>query len=108
MNLDSLLHQCPPSIAIRIANNLRQLVEDFRFTWEDKTFAIGVSIGFVEIDSTTENLDILMSEADSACYAAKARGRNCVHIYQNHDVELSRQRGERQWIAKLNQALLER
>ncbi|MGK7938034.1 MAG: EAL domain-containing protein [Xenococcaceae cyanobacterium] len=100
-----LLHRCPLEIAIQIANNLIQLVEDFGFTWQDKTFTIGVSIGLVEIESSTENLDSLMSAADAACYAAKARGRNCVHIYQNNDAELSRQRGERQWIAKLNQAL---
>ena len=102
-----LLHRCPLEIAIQIANKLIQLCEDFGFTWQDKTFTIGVSIGLVEIESSTENLDSLMSAADAACYAAKARGRNCVHIYQNNDAELSRQRGERQWIAKLNQALSE-
>ena len=102
-----LLHQCPLEIAIQIANKLRQLIENFRFTWQNKTFAIGVSIGLVAINSSTENLDSLMSAADAACYAAKARGRNCVHLYHNNDAELSKQRGERQWIAKLNQALSE-
>ena len=102
-----LLHQCPLHIAVKIANILRQMIEAFRFTWEERVFNIGVSIGLVEIDSITENLNSLMSAADASCYAAKERGRNCIYIYQNNDIELSRQRGERQWIARLNQALEE-
>ena len=102
-----LLHQCPLEMAMQIANKLRQLVEDFTFTWQDTVFAIGVSIGLAEINSLTDNLDILVNSADAACYAAKARGGNCVHIYHHSDTELSRQRGERQWIATLNRALSE-
>ena len=102
-----LLHQCPLEMAIQIANKLRQLVEDFSFTWQDSVFAIGVSIGLAQINSLTGNLDILVNAADTACYAAKARGGNCIHIYHYNETELSRQDGERQWIATLNRALSE-
>ena len=102
-----LLHQCPLEMAIQIANKLRQLVEDFSFTWQDSVFAIGVSIGLAQINSLTGNLDILVNAADTACYAAKARGGNCIHIYHYNETELSRQDGQRQWIATLNRALSE-
>lgn len=102
-----LLHQCPIEIAHNIANQLRQLIENFRFAWEDKLFRIGVSIGLVAIDSTTENLTNLLSTADAACYAAKEKGRNCVHLYHKQDIVVAQQRGERQWIEKLNRALEE-
>ena len=102
-----LLHQCPLSIAIKIANNLRQWVEDFRFTWFGRTFSIGVSIGLVEITSNTESLSSLMNTADAACYVAKANGRNCIHAYKPNDVQLSRNLGQRQWIVRLNKALEE-
>ena len=100
-----LLTRCPIEIARKIANQLRQLVQDFYFTWEDKIFKIGVSIGLVAIDSTTTNLSNLLSTADAACYAAKEKGRNCVHLYHDRDTVVAQQRGERQWIEKLNRAL---
>ena len=102
-----LLNQCSTEIAHKIANQLRQLVQNFCFTWEDKIFKIGVSIGLVTIDSTTANLTNVLSTADAACYAAKEKGRNCVHLYHEKDTVVAQQRGERQWIEKLNRALEE-
>ncbi|MEM9508153.1 MAG: EAL domain-containing protein [Cyanobacteria bacterium P01_E01_bin.35] len=102
-----LLNRCPLTVAIKIANNLRQWIEDFRFSWQGRIFSIGVSIGLVEITSNTENLSSLMNTADAACYIAKDNGRNCIHVYQDNDVELSKNLGERQWIVRLNQALEE-
>ncbi len=42
-----LLDGCPEDQAERIANELREVVQDFRFIWQGKTFRIGVSIGLV-------------------------------------------------------------
>ena len=102
-----LLNQCSTEIAHQIANQLRQLVQNFCFTWEDKIFRIGVSIGLVTIDATTANLTNVLSTADAACYAAKEKGRNYVHLYHEKDTAVAQQRGERQWIEKLNRALEE-
>jgi len=102
-----LLHQCPIDIAQKIANQLRQLVEDFRFVWEDKIFRIGVSVGLVAINHTAENLTSILNKADTACYAAKEKGRNCVYLYHEEDVIVAQQRGQRQWVEKINLALEE-
>ena len=102
-----LLHQCPLPAATKIADKLRQAIDNLRFTWQGRTFSIGVSIGVIEITSITEDLTSLMSAADAACYAAKQKGRNCVHVYHHNDTELSTQLGGRQWITRLNQALKE-
>ncbi len=100
-----LLFQCPIVEASNIAEKLRHLVHQFRFVWHNKTFIIGVSIGVVAIDQTSQDLMEVMGAADAACYAAKARGRNCIHIYRQDDSELIRQRGERQLISKISHAL---
>ena len=100
-----LLTQCSSFQATEIAENLKDLVHQFRFIWNGKTFIIGVSIGVVAIDQTTQDLMELLGAADAACYAAKARGRNCVHLYSLDDDELIKQRGERQLISKISRAL---
>ena len=100
-----LLTQCSLSQATLIAENLKDLVHQFRFIWNGKTFIIGVSIGVVAIDKTSQDLRELLGAADAACYAAKARGRNCVHIYSVDDSELIKQRGQRQLISQISRSL---
>ncbi len=100
-----LLEDCPPDQARRIANAIVQSVRDYRFTWEGKTFTIGVSIGLVTVDHTSGSSAAVMSAADAACYAAKERGRNRVHAYHPDDAELAQRQGEMQWVARLNAAI---
>lgn len=100
-----LLDSCPVGKAQGIANELRAVVEDYRFAWQDKTFAVGVSIGLVAITTETESLSWALSAADTACYMAKDSGRNRVHVYELHDDELNRRRSEMQWVSRLNAAL---
>ena len=100
-----LLSQCPLSQAAQIAETIKDLVHHFRFVWEGKTFMIGVSIGVVAIDQPSQSLMEVMGAADAACYAAKAKGRNCVHVYRLDDSELIKQRGERQIVSQISRAL---
>jgi len=100
-----LLHQCDLDQAEQVANTLREAVQNFRFPWQAQTFTIGVSIGLVAIDVTSDNLAALLMAADAACYAAKNQGRNRVHIFRADDQALLRQKDEMQWATKLGRAL---
>lgn len=102
-----LLGECLPPQAKNIAEKICATVKDFRFVWGDKAFELGVSIGLVEITKQSENITNIMSAADTACYAAKDRGRNRVHVYQADDKELQARYGEMQWVPRLAQALTE-
>ncbi len=99
-----LLENCTLDKAKTIAEQFRRSVQEFRFSWEGKTFAIGVSIGIVEINDLTEDVADALSAADSACYMAKDLGRNRIHVYQRDDKEIAKRQGEMQWIAKLQHA----
>ncbi|MBD1808479.1 EAL domain-containing protein [Microcoleus sp. FACHB-SPT15] len=102
-----LLNHCPLDAAVRVASKLLERLQEFRYVWQDKTFTIGVSIGVVAIDANTQSVTSLLSAADAACYAAKNKGRNRVHIYQADDRELAIQQSQMQWVTRLNQALEE-
>jgi|GEM_PF-732095 len=102
-----LLENCNLHQAERVANAIRQAVQDFRFYWEDNTFNVGVSIGLVPLDWTSETTTDLLRRADTACYTAKDKGRNRIHIYHPDDEELVKRHGEMQWISRINDALRE-
>ncbi|MGB3292301.1 MAG: EAL domain-containing protein [Phormidesmis sp.] len=101
-----ILHQCPLEPALKIANILREQIQDLQFLWNGKRFQIGVSIGLVIIDETCKSGDIAMSKADAACYTAKRQGRNHVYLYnEDNDQALAQAQGQLQWIDRLTQAL---
>jgi EAL domain-containing protein (putative c-di-GMP-specific phosphodiesterase class I) len=92
---------------MRTAETLREGVRAFRFTWEDRVFRLGASIGVVPITADNEDVASILSAADSACQAAKEGGRNRVHSFAENDIELMRRRREMQWAARINSALEE-
>jgi len=102
-----LLENCPLDRALEIAESLRQVVKDFRFTWEGHPFDLGASIGLVLIDADSVSIEELMSEADAACYAAKEKGRNRVQVFRPGNLELARRHGEMQWVSRISHALEE-
>ncbi len=102
-----LLESCSLDEALRLAELLREAVRNFRFTWEDRVFRLGASVGVVPISADNEDVASILSAADSACAAAKEAGRNRVHSFAENDVELMRRRREMQWAARINAALEE-
>jgi PleD family two-component response regulator len=52
------------------------------FTWEDKTYRIGTSVGIVHVTSAFSTFEECMAAADAACYEAKNNGRGNVVVHQ--------------------------
>ncbi|MFK8016297.1 MAG: EAL domain-containing protein [Gammaproteobacteria bacterium] len=102
-----LLEACTLEEAMQTAESLREAISDYKFSWEDRTFRLGVSIGLVPIAEDSDDITSVLSAADSACAAAKEAGRNRIHCFQENDIEFMRRRREMQWAARINNALEE-
>jgi len=100
-----LMSHCSLEEAFHACEKLRNMVRDFQFAWEDRSFSIGVSIGISSINGGTGNAVDSLKEADAACYAAKEKGRNRVHVFRFDDEELALRQGEMQWVEKIQQGL---
>jgi diguanylate cyclase (GGDEF)-like protein/PAS domain S-box-containing protein len=100
-----LLYGCPLERARSIAGGLLEAVRELRFVWHDKSFAVGASIGVASLTGTSASAAEAMSSADAACYVAKNLGRNRVQLDAPEDRELSRQRGEMNYVSRLTRAL---
>lgn len=101
----ALLSGCPLDEANAIAQRVLKAVQSFRFRWDDKTLSVSISIGVVGVRREIENLTALLSAADTACYAAKERGRGRVQVYRPDDLDMQRARGELSWATRINDAL---
>jgi diguanylate cyclase (GGDEF)-like protein/PAS domain S-box-containing protein len=97
-----LLQDCTQDQALRIAENMRQAIRDYRFTWQGGALAVGASIGIVEITDEIPTVANVMSAADVACYAAKDSGRNRVQLYRPDD--MPERHREMHWVSKLARA----
>lgn len=102
-----LLAGCPLDKARQIADDVCRAVREYRFTWQERAFDIGVSIGLVEVGPESGSPEDVLSAADSACYVAKQKGRGRTHVYSVRDELLARERGEIQWLQHLQRALKE-
>jgi diguanylate cyclase (GGDEF)-like protein len=102
-----LLENCSISDALEVADTFRAEVQRFRFKWGDRIFAVGMSVGMVAINRDSGTAASLLSAADAACYVAKDRGRNQIHLYESRDIDLVRHRGEMQWVTRIQRALEE-
>jgi diguanylate cyclase (GGDEF)-like protein len=99
-----LLRDCTLERAAAVAECIRTAVAGYRFPHEGRVFSVGVSAGVVALRPGDDPGDAVRA-ADAACYAAKHRGRNRVHVVSSADGHLDRRRGEAQWAERLMNAI---
>lgn len=102
-----LLESATLEEALHTAELLCEAVKNFRFTWEDRVFRLGASVGVVPISADNEDVASILSAADGACATAKEQGGNRVHSFAENDIELMRRRRETQWASHISSALEE-
>ncbi|WP_309707314.1 EAL domain-containing protein [Armatimonas sp.] len=100
-----LLEHCTSEQAGRVAEQICERMNDYRFIHDERRFRIGTSIGLVPVDSRWSNTSAIVQAADSSCYAAKDAGRNRVHVWLDSDQAIRTRQGEMQWATRLEQAL---
>ena len=100
-----ILEHCTSDQAQRVAQQICDRMEEFRFLHDERRFRIGTSIGLVPVDNRWANTAAAMQAADTSCYAAKEAGRNRVHTWFDTDQAMRVRHGEMQWATRLEQAL---
>jgi len=99
-----ILSHCEQKQAIKIADKLQKIINDYQLVWDNHSFKVGVSIGLVNVRKGDDASEVL-KYADTACYAAKNTGRNKVYVFSEDDKYLNQKSGEIQWVPKIERAL---
>lgn len=102
-----LLRGRDPRESESVARDLQRRLLEFRFGWEEKTFAVGVSIGLVFFGSEFNRAADVFVAADQACRLAKENGRGRLQIYLDDDESMTRSRRAMQWVAGIQRHLAE-
>ncbi|MHC1744347.1 MAG: GGDEF domain-containing protein [Syntrophobacteraceae bacterium] len=63
-----------------VAEKVRRVIAKTRFSFQEKTLPVTISLGVSEISASDNDVDSIFSRADSAMYRAKAEGRNLVCV----------------------------
>jgi len=99
-----IFYNCDIPKAIQLAENIKSTISELKFTWGSHTFTIGSCIGVVPIVYGEKMSDLMMT-VDTACYVAKDKGRNRIHVYEKNDEDILQRQGELQWFHTINKAL---
>ncbi|WP_050453033.1 EAL domain-containing protein [Candidatus Burkholderia verschuerenii] len=99
----ALMPNCDEQSAVIIAERLRQEVAAFEWSGETHTLSTSVSIGLVDLRGL--DMETAMRFGDIACYLAKERGRDRVHLAVRGDKELTRHASAMSWCGRIKDAL---
>lgn len=89
------------------AESVRQAVHDFQFVHQDRAFWLSVSIGLVILEPGLDTIDVVLTNADRACFLAKEEGRNRICLYAQSDRDIVLRREEMDWVSRLRKAISE-
>lgn len=102
-----LLMGCYQSEAVKVAELICKKVHEYGFVWEGNTYKISTSIGAMEIDDSTANINEILRRVDTVCYTAKTSGKNRVHAFSYDDESTIRRIAEIEQADNIRSALRE-
>ncbi len=101
-----LLEGCPVDKARKIMDSVLLEIRNHRFSWEGKVFNVTTSIGLIEFVPGSElSVKMLFSNADKACYTAKALGRNQTFVHISSDESYHSEQRHTDWGKLLEKAM---
>lgn len=100
-----LLSNCSIDDGKNIADKIRKKIQDLKFSWQDRSFNIGGSIGLVELKTDIDSVIDLINRADASCEQAKTLGRNRVHVFDPESVDLAYQHSQMLWAARISESI---
>jgi|GEM_PF-1686170 len=88
-----------------LSEQIKQLVRDFKFEWNQEIISTSVCLGIVIIDQHFNHSDEIFSAADHACRLAKSKGINITQYYQTDDPDIQQRTEEINILTDLKKAI---
>lgn len=95
------------SMVLELAASLNAQMREIVLVEGDQSFAINCSIGITMMTSNRFTVEEVLSQADMACYEAKAGGRNRYHLYELGEEDRKKIMSDMGWAQQIKTALRE-
>jgi diguanylate cyclase (GGDEF)-like protein len=104
-----LLKNTTKEVAIRIAESLRQTLDDNHFQVGDNIYSVTVCIAIVMLSDVLDlnHPNAIIARGGQAIKVAKQHGRNLTYCYSETDSEIKRLNKDIQWVTIIREALCE-
>ena len=92
--------------AVKLAESIKQDLEEYHCDIDGRVYQCRASIGVAMLnphDNVTSSE--LLARSDQACYEAKNKGRNIIHIFDFHDTKFNVLRDDAYWSPIIRNAL---
>ena len=86
---------------------IRNVVADFQFNWNSRTFPVSLSGGFVVLKKDSNSSAKAMTESDIACRTARNHGGNRVVAYRADNLEMKQEQSNMEGVWNLKKAFKE-
>lgn len=88
-----------------LAQRLLDAVQQYRFAWESRFFAVSASIGIIQLEEAGGVLRTSLGRADAACFMAKDRGCNQYVLLDETDLKSSEWQNQVDWAARITELI---
>ncbi|MCK5812660.1 MAG: EAL domain-containing protein [Cocleimonas sp.] len=92
------------SEAVESMKEIRQVVDEFQFTWNSTTYPVTVSGGFVFINTAGTTVAKVLSEGDVTCRTARKKGGNRILAYSKDNLEVQQAQNNVKGVWNLKEA----
>ena len=100
-----LLEKCSNLEALAITARYKEAMQNYRFSYEDKSLSISFSAGLVEITNESDSVASSVQAAEACCKIARGKGANYIQVFNPADSGLFRHMEILKWVSKIDEAL---
>ena len=100
-----LLENCSNMEALMITGRYKEAMQNYRFSYEEKTLSIAFSAGLVELTQESDSVVTLLQAAEACCRIARGKGSNYIQVFSTEDSKLTQHMEALKWVSKIDAAL---
>ncbi|SEB51956.1 EAL domain-containing protein [Terriglobus roseus] len=91
--------------AAALARRLTEEISRYRFVSSSRSYSLSISIGIAQLGVAEEDVQDVLAQADTACYASKRSGRGTYQFFAFDDVLISETHVDLGWFQRIRRAL---
>ena len=100
-----LLEKCSNMEALAITTRYKEAMQNYRFSYEEKSLSISFSAGLVELTKESDSVVTLLQAAETCCRIARGKGSNYIQVFNTEDSSLFQHMEVLKWVTKIDEAL---